>query len=146
MGTKDDRRDARRKREPRLEREGRPTDESSPGSEGSERLDADTSLADRDLLYVHSRTEGDSYRVIRSRDQRIEVGELRNMRPGQAIHGEVVRLRPIEGQEKVYDVEVLVDAPPTRTSGGPAQVATARYRRNWESIFGKPDVDPSAAN
>lgn len=134
---------------------GGPTDapERAMGTESSQPVTpprapgkAEEGATARDVLYVHSRTERESYRVLRSRDNRIEVGELQNLREGQPIHGEVVRLQPIEGRENVFDVEVLLDAPASRASGGPVQVATAAYRRNWDAIFGKADVDPSAPN
>ena len=99
-----------------------------------------------DRLFVYSRTERETYRVLRSRDDRIEMGELGNLRDGQPIQGEVVKLSPIEGRDNLYDVEVLHEGPKGRAGGRPAQVANAEYRRNWDAIFGKSDVDPSAAN
>ena len=107
-----------------------------------------TEEAKADRLFVYSRTERETYRVLRSRDDRIEMGELANLREGQPIQGEVVKLNPIDGRENLYDVEVLLDGPEggRRSSGRPAQVANAAYRRNWEAIFRKSDIDPSAAN
>lgn len=97
-----------------------------------------------DVVFVHSATEsGDGLHVVRKRGEALEIGELRGIREGQPIHGDVVKLVPREGQERVFDVEVLLKAPaqrpaPSRT--GPAQVATTAYRTNWESIFGSGDA------
>jgi hypothetical protein len=97
-----------------------------------------------DVVFVHSPTEGgDGLRVVRKRGEALEIGELRGIREGQPIHGDVVKLTPREGQDRVFDVEVLLKAPaprlaPART--GPAQVASAAYRSNWESIFGGGDA------
>ena len=98
----------------------------------------DKPLEDRDLVFVQGRDdEGDSFRVIRSRTGQIEVGELRPLKAGQAIHGEVVSLSPVEGHEQLFDVDVLV-AQPEQSRGrvGPAKVASKAYRKNWDSIFG----------
>jgi hypothetical protein len=118
----------------------------SRGAEPAPAAAKDASKTDR--LYVHSRTaRGDGFVVLRSREERLELAELRNMRHGQSIHGEVVRLHPLEGQERTFDVEVLADTRET-AQAGPARVATAAYRRNWEAIFGghEPDVDPGELN
>ena len=99
-----------------------------------------------DRLFVYSRTERETYKVLRSRADRIEMGELASLKEGRPIQGEVVKLSPIEGRNNLYDVEVLVDSREKSSTGRPAQVANAAYRRNWEAIFGKSDIDPSAAN
>lgn len=63
----------------------------------------------KDIVLLHSPTEsGDGIRVIRQRDDSIEVGELRAMREGQPIHGDVVRLTPREDHARLFDCEVLV--------------------------------------
>jgi hypothetical protein len=99
---------------------------------------------EEDVVFVHSSTEaGDGLRVVRKRGESLELGELRGIREGQPIHGDVVKLVPREGQERVFDVEVLLKSPtpkalPART--GPAQVATTAYRANWESIFGREEA------
>lgn len=88
----------------------------------------------RDTLFVYGKTEAGDYGVIRHRDERLELGQIRQLRDGQAIHGEVVRLQPRSEDERLFDVEV-VHAPPAALSR-PAQVATRAYRDNWERIFG----------
>ncbi|MFT3768737.1 MAG: hypothetical protein QM820_25100 [Minicystis sp.] len=93
-----------------------------------------------DVLFVHSPTEGgEGYRVIRKREDAIEVGEMRAVQEGRPLQGELVRLSPREGQERLFDVEVLVSREELGQGGersGPAQVATDAYRANWEAIFG----------
>jgi hypothetical protein len=49
----------------------------------------------------------------------------------------VVRLKPREGQERLFDVDVLVDAPSRRDHDGPPQVVSESYRHNWDAIFGR---------
>jgi hypothetical protein len=90
-----------------------------------------------DVVLVDAPTErGDGYRVLRQRDNRVEVGELRALREGQALSGEVVRLHPREEHERLFDVEVMTQVPERRRGQGPPQVANDAYRRHWEAIFG----------
>lgn len=90
----------------------------------------------KDVVLLHSPTEdGKGIRVIRAREGSLEAGEIRAPKEGAPIHGELVRLRPREDAPRVCDVEVLHSDPASRTHAGPARVATAAYRRNWEAIF-----------
>lgn len=98
---------------------------------------AERPLEQRDLVLLHSRSET-GVRVIRSRAGNLEIGELRAMREGQPISGEVVRLAPTD-KESLYEVEVVLEARPERGRSGPAQVATAAYRAQWDAIFGQRD-------
>ncbi len=97
-----------------------------------------------DVLFVGPPVEdGEGYKVLRRRDESLEVGELRNTKEGQPIHGEVVKLTPREGQDRVFDVDVVVPKQPAprhddAARKGPAQVATDAYRDNWELIFAPP--------
>lgn len=98
----------------------------------------------RDQLYVHSQSEHGGYRVLRSREDRVEVGELRSVREGQAIVGELVKLTPTEEHDAVFDVEVLMEAPqpkasPKRSHAGPARVASNAFRSGWDRVFGPSD-------
>lgn len=96
--------------------------------------------------------DGEGVRVLRAREDRIEAGEMRPIKDGAPIHGEIVKLSPREGAPHVCDVEVTYAAPkrasaPSDGRGkGPAQVATHGYRAGWDEIFGKsPDEDVEAA-
>ena len=84
--------------------------------------------------------DGEGVRILRRRREALELGELRALKEGQPIHGEVVRLRPRGDHPRLLDVEVLLprptEAPGAETGRGPAQVATESYRDNWERIFG----------
>lgn len=107
----------------------------------------------KDVVLVHSPSDsGEGYRVVRLRDSSVEVGEIRSMREGAPIHGEVVKLTPRKEHERLFDVEVLVPradaATPALPDGrtGPAQVATAAYRTNWEMIFGGEGEGSGPAN
>jgi hypothetical protein len=90
----------------------------------------------RDVVFVHGRDE-QGYNVLRRREDRLEVGKLRELDEGRPIHGEVVRLRGRPEHERLFDVDVVLekDAKPTRAAG-PPQVATRAYRERWEAIFG----------
>lgn len=90
-----------------------------------------------DVLLVHSPTsDGEGWNVLRARQGRVEFGAIRNLEDGRPIHGEVVALRRRPGVPEnvpLFDVEVQY-APP-RVRSGPAQVATAAYRKNYDATF-----------
>lgn len=90
-----------------------------------------------DVLFVVGESEH-GHAVLRKRDDKVELGEVRPTQDGKPIHGEVVRLKPRDESGRVFDVEVLA-APPTLPprASGPAQVATNTYRANWDAIFGE---------
>jgi hypothetical protein len=100
-----------------------------------------------DLVFVGGPSEsGDGYRVIRKREDSIEIGEMRAVQEGRPLTGEMVKLSPRQGQDRLFDVEVLVSREELGQAGvhtGPAQVATETYRANWDAIFGaaaKPEL------
>jgi len=95
--------------------------------------------ADDDVVMVHRPTDdGQGYHVLRVREGNLELGQVRQIREGSPIHGDVVRLTQRKEHERLYDVEVLVKSPkpPEPPRHGPAQVATDAYRTNWDLIFG----------
>src|SRR5262249_37998443 len=62
-----------------------------------------------DVVLLHSPAEnGEGIRVIRRREDTIELGELRPMREGRPISGEVVRLTQRKEHTLLFDCEVLV--------------------------------------
>jgi len=107
-----------------------------------------------DVVLLHSPSaSGEGVHVVRKRDDRIELGELRPMREGQPIHGEVVRLTQREEHSMLYDCEVLVPRQaggevaakpegsevkqlPAASHKGPARVTNEAYRGGWDAIFG----------
>jgi hypothetical protein len=96
----------------------------------------------QDVVFVHSPLEeGEGFRVIRKREDSLELGELRSVQEGRPIHGEMVRLSPRKEHDRLFDVEVVVPKQELAAAprSGPAQVATSAYRRNWEAIFASPD-------
>lgn len=100
----------------------------------------------QDVVFVHSPSEH-GYRVIRSRDDAVEVGELRPVAEGRPLHGDLVKLTPRAEHARLFDVEVVMEAPKAeRAHGGPAQVATAAYRANWDAIFGPGDGEGGSLN
>ena len=93
-----------------------------------------------DVVLVGGPTEsGDGHQVLRKREERLEYGEIRAVREGRPLHGELVRLKQREESGRLFDVEVLHKAKPEpqRTAAGPAQVATDAYRKNWDRVFAK---------
>lgn len=127
---------------------------------------------EQDVVLLHSLTEsGDGIRVVRKRKDTIELGELRPMKEGQPIHGEVVRLTQRAESERLFDCEVMVasqtpkepSTPAVAAAGGapkalaakepaavqhkgPPRVATDAYRGGWDAIFGKRENKNNAPN
>jgi hypothetical protein len=84
---------------------------------------------------------GEGVRVLRKRADSIEFGEMRSVKEGRPIHGEIVRLTPRSEHDRLFDVEVLASQKELAGKtglghAGPAQVATHAYRENWDAIFG----------
>ena len=105
-------------------------------SEGSRR-----SRKLRDVAMIVDRTEdNEGFQILRRRgeDAPVEIGTMRPLREGKPIDGEVVSLRQRRDLPFLYDVKTELDAEPRRaTSDGPAQVATDRYRKGWDAIWGR---------
>lgn len=87
--------------------------------------------------------DGGGEKVIRARKERLEFGEVRPLKEGQAIHGEVVRLKAREGSPALFDVESTVvaakssgtDDIETTSNTGPRQVSNPNYRKGWSRTF-----------
>jgi hypothetical protein len=98
----------------------------------------------KDVALIHGRTaDGAGLRIIRRREDRIELAALRPLKEGVPITGEVVSLTPRPEFPLLCDVKVELAAktPSSDTAApprhGPAQVATDRYRENWDRIWPK---------
>ena len=105
-----------------------------------------------DVVFVHGPAEGGAgLRVIRKREETIEVGEIRPVQEGRPLQGDLVKLKPRKEHDRLFDVEVLLsrdELPGAKAAlghAGPAQVATDTYRSNWEAIFGPPE-EPELPN
>jgi hypothetical protein len=104
----------------------------------------------RDVVLIHGVAEDGAMAVLRARNDRVEAGVMRSVKPGEAVTGELVQLRPRPECPLLCDVEASVPAgtvnaaggsdrtPERVTHGGPAQVATPSYRANWDAIWSKP--------
>lgn len=88
------------------------------------------------LLYAPTDDEKGA-RFLRVRKGELQAGEMRPLAHGQSLCGqELVRMRQRKELPMLFDVEVVHPAEaPMRDTQGPAQVATDRYRRNWEETF-----------
>ncbi|MEM1417409.1 MAG: hypothetical protein AAGH15_21100, partial [Myxococcota bacterium] len=74
-----------------------------------------------DVALVHGRTEdGEGLRVIRKKGDELSAGEVRPLKDGQPIHGEVLSLKPRPEMPLLCDVEVT-HAAPTKSHAGPAR-------------------------
>jgi hypothetical protein len=122
--------------------------------------------AGSDVVLIHGVTEdGKGLRVLRARDERLELGQVRPLEEGKPLQGDVVKLTPRPEAPFVCDVETQVKVPerapaalrstsssakadsaradgPTKSDGvperrrkGPPQVATRAYRENWDAIW-----------
>ncbi len=110
--------------------------------------DGELSAQGRDVVFAYRKTdEGDGFQVIRSRDNRLEIGEVRELCDGKPIRGDIVKLSPIAGRDRLFDVEVVMEASRIRATTGPPQVSTEAYRQQWEAIFGqRPSTGPRELN
>jgi hypothetical protein len=97
-----------------------------------------------DVALIHGKTpDGEGLRILRKREDRLELGAVRPLKEGTPITGEVVTLTPRPEFPLLCDVKVEVAAQETstdvaRTRHGPAQVATDQYRENWDRIWTRP--------
>ncbi len=116
--------------------------------DGSKRADDAPKVAD--VALIHGKTaDGEGLRIIRQREDRLEIGAVRPLKQGAPIVGEVVSLTPRPEFPLLCDVKVELEAPAAAKdraeSGrhGPAQVATEAYRENWDRIWpskGEPEL------
>ncbi|MEI9953107.1 MAG: hypothetical protein WDO74_30025 [Pseudomonadota bacterium] len=115
----------------------------APGSHNSP-----SSPASSDVALIHGVTaDGQGFKILRARGDRLELGAIRPLREGVPITGEVVTLRPRANFPALCDVETHFkpaeeasdrqEAAPSAAvqRTGPAQVATDEYRRNWDAIW-----------
>jgi len=116
------------------------------GEDANEARPDESTSASQDLLYVHGKNDSGHYSVVRSRNDGIEFGELRGLRQGEDIHGELVRLSPSEKHDQLFEVDVLMEAPRQRSTAGPPKVATGAYRAGWDKIFGDSKSDSTQLN
>lgn len=76
----------------------------------------------------------------RSEDAPVEAGVLRPLQTGKPIDGEVISLSPRGDAPLLFDVKSELPSPyppPPRSTDGPAQVATAAYRKGWDAVWGR---------
>ena len=109
-----------------------------------------------DTLLIHGVSDdGQALAVLRAREDRLEAGVVRPLKQGETVMGELVRLKPRPEFPLVCDVEVELPSPVQKRAasasdrlshGGPAQVATPRYRENWDAIWAKPKRGGSELN
>ena len=105
-----------------------------------------------DVALIHGRTpDGEGLRIIRKREDRLEVGAVHPLKNGVPVTGEVVSLTPRPEFPLLCDVKTELAAPEpvdvaAKNRSGPPQVATDRYRENWDRIWKKSKTAPELAN
>ncbi|HLV65152.1 MAG TPA: hypothetical protein VKY73_05045 [Polyangiaceae bacterium] len=107
---------------------------------------APPSAESHDLALIHGVTPEGDLAILRKRGERVELGGVRPLRHGVPITGEVVRLLPRKEFPLLCDVVTELPAKPAPSDvapprsadrSGPPQVATERYRENWERTFSR---------
>jgi hypothetical protein len=111
-----------------------PSAAAAPGVSASPTAAAPPAKTDVVLLGPPT-ADGDGIHVLRARDERLEAGELRALREGKPITGEVVSLEPRADNPHVCNVTASYSAPAPRGKG-PPQIASEAYRSGWDEIFG----------
>jgi len=89
---------------------------------------------------LHSPTaDGEGVHALRARGDRLELAEIRPLKPGQPIvTGEVARLKPREDAPLICDVDVTYEVPrpsPPTAHAGPTRATSTAYRRGWDTVF-----------
>lgn len=133
------------------------TSEASEPTAHVARASVGSEPARRDVALPLGPTESGGVAVLRLRDDTLELGQLCELRDGQPLVGELVRLEARGDGGPLYDVEVLHDArpastpraaralPPSQAASAPAQprarkgppkVTSEAYRDGWEQVFG----------
>ena len=79
-----------------------------------------------------------------SRRRPARAAELRAVKEGQPIVGEIVSLAPRKENPRICDVRDSWTPPALQK--GPAKVATAAYREGWDEVFGKSKASPSSSD
>jgi hypothetical protein len=101
------------------------------------------------VILMGATDDGAGVDVARVRKERVELGQLRSLRAGQPIYGEVVKLTPMREAPSICAVEVQCAAPsptPTESSPkGPSKVNSHAFRSSWERIWG-PDLSENKPN
>ncbi len=121
---------------------GQRTRTSAPTTTGKvESTPAKTDVAKDDVMLVHSKTaDGEGAVVLRKKGEDLSIGEVRPLKEGQPVHGDVVRLEQREEHPALFDVHTELEVgtkTPSRAHAGPARVASGQYRAGWESLWGR---------
>lgn len=116
---------------------------------------ADEKREGQDLALIHGRTpDGEGLRIIRKRADQLEIGAVHPLKEGVPITGEVVSLKPRPEFPLLCEVKTELVAPKpaereeagARARSGPPQVATDRYRENWDRIWNGKNVPERELN
>jgi hypothetical protein len=99
------------------------------------------------VLLCGPTADGGGVAVLRAREGRVEVGEVRPLREGKPLgDGEIVRLRPRDGEASVCDVEVVTALSGLRRAGERDEgVRRARERDEGVRELDEAHAKPRAA-
>lgn len=120
--------------------EKRQSDDATPSDGEAPARERETPTGSDVVVLGRALPDREAVSVLRVRDGRAELGALQPLRHGKPIQGELVTLTPRPELPIVCDVKVELSVPdavkePARH--GPAQVASDRYRANWDAIWAK---------
>jgi hypothetical protein len=115
-----------------------------------------TTANDDVALLCGATKDGRGVNILRKRGTVIQAGVVQPVEEGKPIHGELIQLRQ-RADSPLCDVTVCyspqLEAAPEGTvssageeRGHPAQVASADYRRNWDTIWKRPSKTRNTLN
>jgi hypothetical protein len=79
----------------------------------------------------------------RSEDAPVEAGVMEPLAEGRPITGEVISLEQRKDVPFLFDVKTVLEGPRTESrqtepaGDGPARVASDKYRKGWDAIWGR---------
>lgn len=138
-----------------MELHWRAMSDSEPPTADDAPSQASTEAKPKDVVFVHGPTPNGlgiaRMRTDEDGDDRIELGELRPLKEGQPLLGEVVRLSKREESDRLFDVDVIMKPPAAPAARaldhkGPPRVTSNAFRSHWDDVFGpknKPKALPS---
>jgi hypothetical protein len=79
----------------------------------------------------------------RSEDAPVEAGVMEPLAEGRPITGEVISLEQRKDVPFLFDVKTVIEGPRAENreaepaGDGPARVASDKYRKGWDAIWGR---------
>ena len=80
---------------------------------------------DTELVTIHGIQDG----ALIAEHEDGTLSAFSTLKEGEAIHGDLVELEPVEGQPRRYTCRTIY-------RHGPAKVSSDEYRTGWDATFG----------